>query len=137
MERIKIAQLGMTHEHAAGKMASIKKLPDIYEIVGVVDDRETATTPNCYNPSTVYDDVPRLTLEQLLAYPGLQAVCVETPNNELVDATMPIMRKDWPSTWTSQQAKASLPSRSCWTAAVPRTSRSRWATCSAATLPLI
>ena len=44
MERIKIAQLGMTHEHAAGKMASIKKLPDIYEIVGVVDDRETAKT---------------------------------------------------------------------------------------------
>ncbi|MBQ9368338.1 MAG: Gfo/Idh/MocA family oxidoreductase [Victivallales bacterium] len=93
MERIKIAQLGMTHEHAAGKMASIKKLPDIYEIVGVVDDRETATTPNCYNPTTIYDDVPRLTLEQLLAYPGLQAVCVETPNNELVDATMPMMEK--------------------------------------------
>ena len=39
MEKIKIVQYGVTHEHAAGKIASLRKLTDIFEIVGVIDDR--------------------------------------------------------------------------------------------------
>src|SRR5690606_41546730 len=40
-EKIKIGQIGVTHEHAAPRMESLKKLPEIYEIVGVVDDRSS------------------------------------------------------------------------------------------------
>lgn len=34
--RIKIAQIGIGHNHAKGKMASLRKLSDVYEVVGVV-----------------------------------------------------------------------------------------------------
>ena len=37
MNRIKIGQIGISHEHAAGKMRSLRAMPEVYEIVGVVD----------------------------------------------------------------------------------------------------
>ena len=39
MRKIKVGQIGITHEHAAVKMASMRRLTDSFEIVGVVDDR--------------------------------------------------------------------------------------------------
>ena len=30
---------GMTHEHAPGKLETLKKLPDEFEVVAIVDDR--------------------------------------------------------------------------------------------------
>jgi hypothetical protein len=39
MNKIKISQIGINHEHAPGKMVSLKRLPDLFEIVGVLDDR--------------------------------------------------------------------------------------------------
>ena len=34
---------GMTHEHAAGKLATLRKLRDDFEVVAVVDDRPRGT----------------------------------------------------------------------------------------------
>ena len=34
-KRIKIAQLGIGHNHASAKMQSLRKLPELFEVVGV------------------------------------------------------------------------------------------------------
>ena len=40
MKRIRIAQIGVTHEHAPAVITSLKLRPDLFEIVAVVDDQE-------------------------------------------------------------------------------------------------
>ena len=44
MEKIRIAQIGVTHEHAPGIMATLRKMPDVFEIAGYVDD-SASTAP--------------------------------------------------------------------------------------------
>ena len=60
MDRIRIAQIGITHEHANGKMYSLRKL----------------------------------TLDEAFNMPGLQAVTVEVPNNELVPVALRCMERN-------------------------------------------
>ncbi|NLZ64169.1 MAG: Gfo/Idh/MocA family oxidoreductase [Lentisphaerae bacterium] len=93
MSRIKIAQLGTTHEHANGKFQTVQMLPELFEFVGVADDFSTTTAARFPGPQDCYRDVPHLTRDELLNYPGLQAVCVETPNNELVASAIPCMER--------------------------------------------
>ncbi len=85
MEKIKIAQIGVTHEHAGGKYETLMRMSDVFELVGVYNDAEIATTPNFPGDITkTYHDVNWMSLDEILNYPGLQAVAVEVPNNELV-----------------------------------------------------
>ncbi len=86
MKKIKIAQIGICHEHANGKIASLKRRPDVFEIVGYVDEREFCRTPRVGEPRNpeYYTDLKPLTLDEALCYPGLDAVAVEVPNNDLV-----------------------------------------------------
>ncbi len=86
MDKIKIIQIGICHEHAQGKFASLKKLSDTFEILGIVDERDFCKTPRLteFFDENFYADSRRLTLEEALSYPGLRAVTVEVPNNDLV-----------------------------------------------------
>lgn len=78
MSRIKIGQIGVTHEHASGKMEALRRLSDSYEMVGVVaEEGATEAGWGCY------DGVPRMTEEELFSVPGLQAIAVETDMKEL------------------------------------------------------
>ncbi|MDP7013471.1 MAG: gfo/Idh/MocA family oxidoreductase, partial [Verrucomicrobiota bacterium] len=70
--KIKIGQIGSAHSHASGKLAAIRKLSDDYELVGVAQPREAAELP--IPSGGAYRGVKRMTEEQLLAMPGLQAV---------------------------------------------------------------
>ena len=89
MEKIKVAQIGVHHEHAAGKFAALKKLPDIYEIVGYWNDDTYCKTPRRELAGLgTYDGYKAMTLDEILNYPGLQAVTVEVPNNDLVPIAM-------------------------------------------------
>ena len=95
MKKIKIGQIGITHEHAAGKISTLRKMPDVFEIVGVVDDRQTSKGAT-FLPADLlkpYEGLPFVTEEQLLAVPGLQAVTVETPNADLVPTALRCMEK--------------------------------------------
>ncbi|MBQ9337995.1 MAG: Gfo/Idh/MocA family oxidoreductase [Lentisphaeria bacterium] len=88
MEKIKIIQIGICHEHAAGKFDSLKKLDDVFELVGYVDERSFCKTP-CREPAMKhYEGYRALTLEEALNCPGLQATAVEVPNNDLVRVAM-------------------------------------------------
>ena len=86
MKKIKIAQVGVTHEHAPGKIVSLKKLPDIYEIAGYVNDLSFNELPQHYRDFSpqCYEGLKELTLDEVLNDPEIQAVTVEVPNNELV-----------------------------------------------------
>lgn len=95
MKKIKIAQIGITHEHAPGKYATLKNMPETYELVGVYNDMDTYSTPAFYTASLLnaYKDANWMSLDEILNYPDLDAVAVEVPNNELVPIAMRCMER--------------------------------------------
>ncbi|MBN2133124.1 MAG: Gfo/Idh/MocA family oxidoreductase [Sedimentisphaerales bacterium] len=93
-ERIKIGQIGIGHEHAAGKLNALKRLPDVYEIVGIVDDRDTTAARFAGDDLKPYEGQRWMTEEELLNTPGLQAVVVETPNSDLVPTALRCMERN-------------------------------------------
>jgi len=85
-KRIKVGQIGTAHAHASGKMATLRKLSEDYEVVGIVEpnpDRQRKL-----KNSSVYRGLKWISEEQLLNTPGLQAVAVETDIPELVPTGM-------------------------------------------------
>lgn len=88
MKRIKIGQIGVCHEHAAGKINSLRGMPDIFEIVGVVDDRNSKSVRFSGSDLNPYEGLKWMTEKELLNYPGIQAVTVEVPNDDLVPTTV-------------------------------------------------
>lgn len=80
--RIKVGQIGSKHAHAAGKIATLRKFSDLYDVVGVVepDAKRRAAVEN----TPAYRGVRWLTEEQLLNTHGLQAVAVETEVRDLI-----------------------------------------------------
>jgi predicted dehydrogenase len=75
-ERIKIGQIGTKHEHGEAKMATLRKLQEQYEVVGVVEPN-LELRKQCENHPT-YRDLKWMTEEELFNTPGLKAVAVET-----------------------------------------------------------
>src|SRR5438445_9995172 len=68
--RVRIGQIGTQHAHASGKMEGLRRLSDWYEVVGLAAADKAG--------GAVYEGLPRLSEDELLALPGLQAVAVET-----------------------------------------------------------
>lgn len=85
-DRIKVGQIGTTHAHAAGKMAALRKLSEVYEVVGIVEP-EPERQRRVKNYSA-YRGLEWISQEQLLNTPGLRAVAVETDICDLVPAGM-------------------------------------------------
>lgn len=86
VKRIKVGQIGTSHSHAAGKMATLRKLSEYYEVVGIVEpnpDRQRKLKNH-----SAYRGLKWIDEEQLLNTPGLQAVAVETDIPELVPTGM-------------------------------------------------
>ncbi len=95
-KKIRIVQIGVTHEHARGKIRTLRLLPDLFEIAGVVDDRESACTPyfsGCYE---LYENLRHYTLDEALADPTIEAAVIEVPNNELVPVSLRCMERGLP-----------------------------------------
>lgn len=85
MEKIKIAQIGVTHEHAKGKIEALEKMSRVFEIAGVVNDLDVnAPADYLTNYEKPYAGYKQLTLDEVLNDPDIRAVTVEVPNNELV-----------------------------------------------------
>ena len=80
--RVRVVQWGMCHEHADGKFQSLKKLPDVFELVGIVDDR-ASTTPRATKSYKQYDGIRRLTPEEVWADKSIECVLVEVTNDDL------------------------------------------------------
>lgn len=93
MNRIRIGQIGICHEHAAAKMMSLRALNEVYEVVGVVDDRHSPAAKRDPADLSPYDGLAWMTEEELFAVPGLRAVTVETPNLDLVPTALRCMER--------------------------------------------
>lgn len=85
-ERIKVGQIGTSHAHAAGKMATLRKLSQDYEVVGIVEPNPERQRK--LKNHSAYRGLKWISEEQLLNTPGLRAVAVETDIPELVPAGM-------------------------------------------------
>lgn len=94
--KIKIGQIGICHEHAAAKMNALRRLSDVYEIVGVVDDRDTRAARFAGDDLTPYEGLAWMTEQALLDFPGLQAAIIETPNTDLVPTAIRCMQRNLP-----------------------------------------
>ena len=99
MKKIRIAQIGIEHDHASCILKTLRSLPDIFEVVAYADPEKEIV----YEPFTgkntvggyeydggfmgrdpqVYDDLPEMTVEELLEIPGLEAVAIETSETNL------------------------------------------------------
>ena len=91
MKKIKIGQIGVCHEHADGKIKTLRKLPDVFEIVGVVDDRASTAAKFAGSNLEPYEGLKWMTEEELFNTAGLQAVTVEVPNTDLVPTALRCM----------------------------------------------
>ena len=85
-KKIKIAQIGVRHEHASGKINSLKMLPEYFEIVGIA--AESLEYEKQYRNSSVYKGLPWMSHKDLLELPGLEAVAVETEMTELLSTAV-------------------------------------------------
>lgn len=75
MEPIKIAQIGIGHNHADATMATLRKFPQFFEVVGVAEDDPKWLERRCGLKQ--YEGLAFKSEAELLATPGLEAVCVE------------------------------------------------------------
>ena len=67
----------------------------MFDIVGYVDDREFSKSPRFGNDFVKpYEGLRKLTLDEAFNMPGLQAVTVEVPNNELVPVALRCMERN-------------------------------------------
>ncbi len=83
---IRIAQIGIGHNHASAKMISLKGLPELFEVVGVAEDNDYWRKER--SGYEVYKNVPFMTEDELLCTPGLEAVAVEKDGFELVPTAL-------------------------------------------------
>ena len=80
MKKIRIAQIGTGHDHAGVTFAALKRMTDVFEVVGyaqVPEDRGVFQ-------SECYEGAKRYPVEEILAMPDLDAVAVETFDLALV-----------------------------------------------------
>ena len=76
---------GLTHEHAPGKLETLKRLRETYEIVAIADDR--ADTP-CFfqtDPPILPEGVPVIGEGEAMAIPDIDVAFVETVNGRLME----------------------------------------------------
>ena len=88
MRKLRTLFYGMTHEHAPGKLETLKRLSDKFEIVAVVDDRKVASL-HFQNETTQADGFRLVTPEEAFAIPDIDVAFVEVTNADL----MPIAAK--------------------------------------------
>lgn len=86
MKKIKIAQIGTGHDHAGCAIVTLKRHSDIFDLVGyaVVPEDDGNPKEYGYEANKIhYAEVPQMTVEEILNYPGLDAVCIETEDRAL------------------------------------------------------
>ncbi len=76
MKKIKVAQIGIGHNHGAAKMLACRKLPDIYDVVGYAEN--DAEWVKKRGNEAAYQGITRYTEQEILAMDDLDAILVET-----------------------------------------------------------
>ncbi|MBR4873114.1 MAG: Gfo/Idh/MocA family oxidoreductase [Clostridia bacterium] len=90
MEKIRIGHVGTLHDHSAGKLACVKKFPDVFEVVGIVPEDDARWEHIKNQPA--YRGIPRMTEEELCAA-GVDAVMVEGFEHELPHVALRFVKR--------------------------------------------
>lgn len=78
MRKIKLAQIGTGHPHAAGIMMTVRDMPHLFDTVAVAEPEEEF----CGNLSgTVYGGLKKCGLDEILNDESIEAVTIETTEN--------------------------------------------------------
>ena len=75
---------GMTHEHAPGKLETLKRLKDVFEVVAIVDDRPRRA-PQHMNEEFRPDGIPVVSEQEAWRIPDVEVGFVETANRDLLE----------------------------------------------------
>lgn len=88
MKLLKIAQIGAEHDHSVPIMQSLRKQSDIFQVAGyAIPEGESNVCPKAYEGLT------RMTVEELLNIPDLDAVAIETSETNLTKYALAAARK--------------------------------------------
>lgn len=82
MKKIKLGHIGTAHDHSQGKLDCVKKYPDIFEVVGIVEDNNEYRSAAKKNPT--YHGYKWMSEEELFNT-GIDAVLVEGYELDLVN----------------------------------------------------
>lgn len=86
MRKIKVAVIGAGHDHSADAIDTIKGLSEHYELVGyapVCEDEKNCIEFTYKGRPQRYEGVKQMTVDEVLNYPGLEAVFIETEDRAL------------------------------------------------------
>jgi hypothetical protein len=75
-ERLRVAQIGTSHAHAAGKMDALRSLPDLYDVVGYAEP--IASRQAAAQKAKSFAGLKYLTEAEILADPSIRVVVIET-----------------------------------------------------------
>ena len=92
MRKLKVAQIGIQHDHAAVVYRSITHLTDEFEVVGIALEPEEDSRPNTNVPDIngkFYSGYNLMTVEEIFNIPDLDAVIIET--NEIASTKYALM----------------------------------------------
>lgn len=64
MEKIKIGQIGIGHNHGEGKMMAVRKFPELFEVVGYAEENERWIEKR--GEAKGYEGLPRLSVEEVI-----------------------------------------------------------------------
>jgi len=92
MKKLKIAQIGTSETtHALHIFQTLQKMKNVFDIVGIADvDKHK----NGVNPA--YSVVPMMSVDELLDYPGLDAVVIECDEELLTEYAIKAAKKKLP-----------------------------------------
>ena len=74
-KKIRIVHYGIGHDHSPQFLACLKQYPDVFEIVGICEPNPEMQ--KLFSEFRVYDDIPKLTEEEMFALPDIDAAIVE------------------------------------------------------------
>lgn len=83
MKKIKIAQIGVSHDHARDIFDSITALDDVFEVAGFAVCEGEEKFYESLPERDVFSDKKRMSVEELLNTPDLRAVTIECREQEL------------------------------------------------------
>lgn len=91
-KKIKIGQIGAMHDHAGDLIRTFEKMRDTFEVVGIAVPEGEKMLGNAAG-ADVYDGIPLMSVEEMLEYPGLDAVAIETSELNLTKYAMMAVSK--------------------------------------------
>ncbi len=64
MRKLKVGQIGIGHNHAEGKLRTVRKFPELFEVIGYAEEDETWIEKR--GSLDCYRDLPRLSVEEVI-----------------------------------------------------------------------